>query len=340
MKFDLHLMSSDLHRIAAQASAAEAAGFDGLWTAETGNDPFLPLVLAAEHTQRIMLGTAIAVAFARSPMTVAYTAWDLARLSQGRFILGLGSQVKGHIERRYSMPWLPPAARMREYIEALRAIFKSWREGGSALSYQGRFYRFSLMTPFFTPPAHQWSDIPIYIAGLNPRITALAGELCQGFIVHTFHTPRYLREVVIPNLESGLARAGRRRGDIELVSGLFGITGDSEQERAAEREAVRRQIAFYGSTRTYKPVLDLHGWGEVALRLNQRAARGDWAGMAAEISDEMVDTFALSAPLDELGPALASRYGGLLDRVSFYHWAPEPTARWARAVTAVKKAAG
>jgi len=339
VKLDLHLMSTDLRRIAAQASAAEAAGFDGLWTAETGNDPFLPLVLAAEHTQRIMLGTAIAVAFARSPMTVAYTAWDLARLSQGRFVLGLGSQVKGHIERRYNMPWQPPAARMREYVEALRAIFKSWREGGSTLSYQGRFYRFSLMTPFFTPPAHQWSDIPIYIAGLNPRITALAGELCQGFIVHTFHTPRYLREVVIPNLEAGLARAGRQRSEIELVSGLFAITGDTERERAAEREAVRRQIAFYASTRAYRPVLELHGWGEIALRLNQRAARGDWAGMAGEIGEEMLETFAISAPLEQIGQAIADRYGGLLDRVSFYHWEPDPTPRWARAVAALKPAA-
>jgi probable F420-dependent oxidoreductase len=335
MKFDL-VTVNDLLETALIAKTAEAAGFDGLWSSESGNDPFLPLAIAADQTHRIQVGTAVTVAFGRSPMTVAYSAWDLARLSHGRFILGLGTQVKGHIERRYGMPWGAPAARMREYIEALRAIFECWAAGGSRLSYQGQFYRFSLMTPFFTPPMHDHWRIPIYLSGLNRQISRLAGELCEGFIVHPFHTARYLREQVMPNIEQGLGRAGRRRQDFSIASTVFVILGTSDEERAREREAIRRQLAFYASTRTYKPVFDLHGWGEVTLRLNELAAKGEWERMTAEVSDEIVDTFAMTGSPAEIRRQVEARYDGLLDRVAFYHWNTAPGPAWREVVEAFK----
>lgn len=332
MRLDMSMMAPELAGMATFAAAAEEAGFDTLWTTESGNDPFLPLVIAAEHTRRVRLGTAVAIAFARSPMTVAYTAWDLARLSKGRFILGLGTQVKGHIERRYGMPWMAPAPRMREYIESLRAIFKCWNEGGTSLSYQGKYYRFSLMTPFFTPPRHDYWRVPIHLAGLNPLISQLAGEICDGFIVHPFHTAKFIRERVLPNIATGLARGGRKRSDIRLSSLIFVILGESEQERAHEREAIRRQLAFYGSTRTYQSVLDIHGWGEVTLALNRLAAKGDWDAMAREVSDEMVDTFAITGTADTIADLVKERYEGLLDNVSFYHWRQVPTGKLRRII--------
>ncbi|HTW89826.1 MAG TPA: TIGR03617 family F420-dependent LLM class oxidoreductase [Candidatus Binataceae bacterium] len=318
MKLDTALVSRDLRTIPAAAQAAEEVGFDGLWTLETGDDPYLPLVMAAEHTTRVAIGTAIAVAFPRSPMVTAQIAWDLAALSRGRFILGLGTQVKGHNERRYSVKWEAPVPRLREYVESLRAIFKCWAAGGNQLAYQGKFYNFSLMTPFFTPAPHEFSDIPIYLAGVNEKICQLAGELCQGLHAHPFHSPKYLREFVLPNLEIGLAKSGRTRQDFSIASIAFVITGKSRAEIDRMREEVRRQIAFYASTRTYRVVLDTHGWGEVATRLSQRAAKGDWDGMAAEISDEMVETYSVSGRFDEIGDKVRARYEGLLDRIAFY----------------------
>jgi len=318
MKLDTALVTRDLRLVPAAARAAEEAGFDALWTLETGDDPYLPLVMAAEHTARPRLGTAIAVAFPRSPMVTAQIAWDLAGLSRGRFILGLGTQVKGHNERRYSVKWEAPVPRLREYVESLRAIFKCWAAGGNQLAYRGRFYNFSLMTPFFTPAPHEFSDIPIYIAGVNQKIIQLAGELCEGLHVHPFHSPQYLREVVLPNLAAGLAKAGRTRNDVTLATIAFVITGRDRAKIERVREEVRRQIAFYASTRTYRVVLETHGWGEVGERLNQRAAKGDWNGMPAEISDQMVDAYSVSGTFEEIGDRVKERYAGLLDRVAFY----------------------
>jgi probable F420-dependent oxidoreductase len=318
MKLDTALVSRDLRTVPASAKAAEEVGFDAVWTLETGDDPYLPLVMAAEHTARVMMGTAIAVAFPRSPMVTAQIAWDLAGLSRGRFILGLGTQVKGHNERRYSVKWEAPVPRLREYLESLRAIFKSWAAGGNQLAYHGKFYDFSLMTPFFTPAPHEFSDIPIYLAGVNEKICQLAGELCQGLHAHPFHSPKYLREFVLPNLEIGLKKSGRTRKDFSIASIAFVITGKSRAEIERMREEVRRQIAFYASTRTYRVVLDTHGWGEIVARLNQRAAKGDWDGMTAEISDEMVDTYSVSGAFDEIGDKVRARYEGLLDRIAFY----------------------
>jgi probable F420-dependent oxidoreductase len=318
MKLDTALVTRDLRVVPNAARAAEEAGFAALWTLETGDDPFLPLVMAAEHTAHTRLGTAIAVAFPRSPMVTAQIAWDLAGLSRGRFILGLGTQVKGHNERRYSVKWEAPVPRLREYVESLRAIFKCWSAGGTKLDYRGRFYSFSLMTPFFTPAPHEFSNIPIYIAGVNKKIIQLAGEICDGLHVHPFHSPKYLREFVLPNLEAGLAKSGRTRNDVSTATIAFVITGRDRTEIERMREEVRRQIAFYASTRTYRIVLETHGWGEVAERLNQRAARGDWNGMTAEITDEMVDSYSVSGTFDEIGARVKDRYAGLIDRVAFY----------------------
>ncbi len=318
MKLDTGLMARDLREVPAAAKAAEEAGFDAIWTAEAGNDGFLPLALIAEHTRRVMMGTAVAIAFPRSPMAMAYTAWDLAGLSQGRFVLGLGTQVKGHIERRFAVKWEAPVPRLREYVQSLRAIFKCWSEGGVRLRYEGKYYNFSLMTPFFTPSRHNFPNIPIYIAGVNKYICRLAGELCDGLHAHPFNSPKYLREFVIPNVEIGLKKSGRSRKDFAIATTAFAIAGKNKDEIERAKAAVRQQIAFYASTRTYKVVLDAHGFGDVSQRLNDKAAKGDWAGMANEITDEMLDVYAVAGTFDEIGEKVKARYDGLLDRVAFY----------------------
>ena len=318
MKLDMTLHTQILREVPSDARAAEAAGFAGLWSQETGNDGLLPLVLAAEHTEKIKLGTAIAVAFPRSPMTMAYIAWDLAGMSKGRFILGLGTQVKGHNERRFSVKWDAPVPRLREYIESLRAIFKCWSEGGKRLSYQGKFYNFSLMTPFFTPPHHDWPNIPIYVAGVNKHICRLAGELCEGFHAHPFHSARYLREVVMPNIEIGLQKAGRRREDFTVFTSVFAAVGRNDEQIHKARESIRSQVAFYGSTRSYQPVLDVHGWGDLCARLGEKAAKGKWDEMANEITDEMLEVYCVSGTFDNIAARIKDRYEGLLDRFAFY----------------------
>jgi probable F420-dependent oxidoreductase len=318
MKLDTGLSTRNLREVSAAATAAEAAGFDAIWTAEAGNDGFLPIALIAEHTRRVRMGTSVAIAFPRSPMITAYTAWDLAGLSEGRFILGLGTQVKGHNERRFSVKWEAPVPRLREYIQALRAIFKCWSEGGARLSFKGKYYNFSLMTPFFTPPRHEHPNIPIWIAGVNEHILRLAGELCDGLHAHPFNSPKYLREFVLPNVARGLEKAGRNRKDFEIGTTAFVIVGRTKDEIERARAGVRQQIAFYASTRTYKVVLDMHGWGDVSSRLNEKAAKGDWSGMAKEITDEMLDTYAVSGTYDEIADKVKERYHGLLDRVAFY----------------------
>jgi probable F420-dependent oxidoreductase len=318
MKLDTGLSTRNLREVPAAAKAAEDAGFDAIWTAEAGNDGFLPIALIAEHTRSVKMGTSVAIAFPRSPMITAYTAWDLAGMSGGRFILGLGTQVKGHNERRFSVKWEAPVPRLREYIQSLRAIFKCWSEGGSRLSFQGKYYNFSLMTPFFTPPRHDHPNVPIWIAGVNEHILRLAGELCDGLHAHPFNSPKYLREYVLPNVERGLQKSGRNRKDFEIGTTAFVIVGRSKDEIERARAGVRQQIAFYASTRTYKVVLDMHGWGEVSARLNEKAAKGDWSGMAKEITDEMLDTYAVSGTYDEIADKVKARYEGLLDRVAFY----------------------
>lgn len=317
IKLDASLMGTDdLLCIPQIARAAEELGFDGLWSSETNHDPFMPLALAATTTSRMTLGTAIALSFTRSPMTLAYTCWDLAAMTQGRFILGLGTQVKAHNERRFSVPWDAPVPRLREVIESLRAIWHAWRTG-ERLNYRGQYYTFTLMTPFFTPPRHEY-PIPITIAGVNTGLCRLAGELCEGFHVHPLNSVKYLTEVVRPAIAEGAARAGRRLDDVVLIASAFIVTGRNTQETAAMREFVRQQIAFYASTPSYRVIFAIHSWEEVAEELSALAARKRWGDMPALISDEMVETFAVVAPPEEVGQAVLARYTGLVDRITFY----------------------
>jgi probable F420-dependent oxidoreductase len=317
MKLDVGMLTHDLKSIAAYARKVEALGFDCLWSSETQHDPFLPLAVAATATSRVKLGTAIAVAFPRSPMITAHTAWDLQAASGGRFILGLGSQVKGHNERRFSVKFESPGPKLREVVQALRAIWDCW-QNGTRLNFKGQFYRFDLMTPFFSPGPIEHPHIPIYISAVNAYMCRVAGEVCDGLHVHPFNSPKYLREYVHPAVEDGLRAAGRSRADFTYATAGFVIIGDTEEERARARQAVRQQIAFYASTRTYEPVLAAHGWQDIIPSLHRKSVEGDWTGMAELITDEMVETYAVTGTYDTIAARVQERYAGLLDRLAFY----------------------
>ena len=299
------------------ARAAEDLGFAGLWTSETKHDAFLPLAIAANETEDIELGTSVAIAFSRSPMETAQTAWDLQDLSAGRFVLGLGTQVKAHITRRFSMPWERPAARLRDYILAMRAIWESFQTEGS-LQFEGEFFRHTLMTPFFNPGPIEHPEIPVYIAGVNTRLAGLAGEICDGFHVHPFHSPEYVRQTVKPAIAEGAEGAGRDPGQVELATSAFVIAAENEEDAAEQRESIRAQISFYASTPTYRAVLEAHGGEEVGERLGTMAREKKWREMPALITDEMLAAYAIEAGPDEIGPALERRYSGLIDRVALY----------------------
>lgn len=318
MKLDAALPPVGLKDVAAIAKAAEEIGFDALWTQETQHDPFLPCALIAEHTTRLHFGTAVAVSFARSPANIAYTAWDLAAQSNGRFILGLGTQVKAHIERRFGQPWPEsPVKKLREQIEVIRAFWDCW-QNRTKLNYRGEYYKITLMSPFFQPPplpsGEGWGEgrIPIYIAGVNTGLAKLAGELCEGFHVHPFHSVRYLREVMLPAIEEGVTKERRKRKDISVSATAFVATTPEEMNFA------RAQISFYASTPSYRPVMDLHGWSGVAEKLSAHAAKGEWAEMPMLITDEMLSEFCLVTEEDKLADELKKRYEGIADRLTLY----------------------
>ena len=306
-----------ISRLGAVADAAlevERLGYDGCWTAEISHDPFLPLTLAAEHTTQIELGTSIAVAFARNPMNVANIGWDLQDYSQGRLLLGLGTQIKPHIEKRFSMPWSQPARRMREYILALHAIWDCWQDG-TKLSFDGDFYTHRLMTPMFVPESHPYGSPKVLIAAVGELMTEVCGEVADGVIAHAFTTKRYFDEVTIPALQRGMAKSGRSRADFQVMAPVFVVTGSDEAEIAAAAAASRKQIAFYASTPAYRKVLELHGWGELQTELHRLSLEGQWDAMATLIDDEILSTFAVVAPLDGLATALRERCDGIIDRV-------------------------
>jgi probable F420-dependent oxidoreductase len=321
----------------AAARELEELGYDGVFTAETSHDPFLPITLAALETERIELGTGIAVAFARNPMTMATIGNDLQLYTKGRFILGLGSQIKPHIEKRFSMPWSHPADRMREFILAVRAIWASWSDGGK-LDFRGEFYRHTLMTPFFNPGPNPYGTPKVFLAAVGERMTEVAGEAADGVLLHGFTTERYVREVTLPALERGWAKAGKERSEFELSGPMFVVTGTNDEEYENARRGTKQQIAFYGSTPAYRGVLELHGWGDLQGELNRLSKQGDWVQMGGLIDDEMLDAFAVAGEPEEIPGKLLARYGDIVDRVSFYAPYKSDPERWAGVVDKFKTA--
>jgi probable F420-dependent oxidoreductase len=333
-------IGTDLTKAADEAKEREEAGYSGIWTAETSHDPFFPLLLAAQSTQEVELGTSIAVAFARNPMLLANIGYDLQTFSKGRFILGLGSQIKPHITKRFSMPWSHPAPRMREMILAIRAIWDSWNNG-TKLDFRGDFYTHTLMTPFFTPDKTDLGDfgVPkIFLAGVGELMTEVAGEVCDGFLCHGFTTEKYLREVTIPALARGRAKAGKTMEGFEIVGPSFVVTGNNDEELEKAAAGTRQQIAFYGSTPAYKGVLDAHGWGGLQEELNALSKQGKWVEMGTLIDDEVLNTFAVVGQPEKIAPELGRRYGDVIQRISFYAPYESDRERWTQVLADVKAA--
>ncbi|MFK7913079.1 MAG: TIGR03617 family F420-dependent LLM class oxidoreductase [Pseudomonadales bacterium] len=305
----------DLNKVAAEAKEIEAMGYSGIMTAETSHDPFFPLLVAAQNTEKVDLVTSIAVAFARSPMTLANIGHDLNSVSKGRFTLGLGSQIKPHITKRFSMPWSSPAARMREFILSMRAIWGNWYEG-TPLEFTGKFYTHTLMTPMFTPTDTQYGAPRVFLAAVGPMMTEVAGEVADGVIIHAFTTEKYLRETTLPALERGFAKAGKSRSDFEISYPVFVCTGATEEALATAKVATQKQIAFYGSTPAYKPVLDSIGAGDLQGELNTLSKQGRWDDMGHLITDDIMSEFAVVGEPKDVPGQIMSRYGDLVDRTS------------------------
>jgi probable F420-dependent oxidoreductase len=317
MKFDTTILSPKLSEMVEYTRSAEALGFDGIWVGETGSNPFLPLALAAEHSQQISLGTAIAVAFPRSPTVLAHIAWDLAGYSNGRFILGLGPQVRAHNERRLGVKWERPVRKMRETIEAMRAIWDCWQHG-SRLSYEGEFFQLNLMTPFFSGQPLDVPPPPVYISAINEHMLRLAGRICDGAHLHVLHTVKYLQELAWPTIMEGLKESGRTREDFKTVAAVFAIPTDGQKPAGHYESFVKSQLSFYMSTPAYRTVLELHGWEEVGWQLSKQARKGAWEEMPGLITDEILDAFAVSGTWGQLPHIIKARYGDLLDRTNYY----------------------
>ncbi len=329
MKLDLLLVGCPLERVADVALRAEAAGFDGLWVTEVANDPFVTSAVGLQATTRLELGTAIALAFVRSPMVTALSSWELQRVSGGRFRLGLGPQVKAHNERRFSVPFERPAAKLAEQVRALRAIWAAFA-GEAPLDFHGEFYRFDLLTDFFNPGPIGVPPPPIYLAAVNPLSFRMAGEVADGVHVHPLHTVEYLQKVALPALQEGLARAGRPSGAVDVSAQVMVIAGSGQDGRRME-QAVREQLAFYGSTRTYRAPLELAGYGDLNARLHGLMAAGDRARLLAAVPDELLDLFAVRGETwEDVAAAVRRRYDGLVDRVSLYFLPPLDGPRAAR----------
>ncbi|HQQ73521.1 MAG TPA: TIGR03617 family F420-dependent LLM class oxidoreductase [Pseudomonadales bacterium] len=336
MKIDTTMVLDNPAAAAALAQQLEAVGYDGIYSFEGQHDPFLPLALASQTTSTVQLGTGIAVAFARNPMSLAYLANDMQLLSQGRFILGLGTQIQAHIEKRYSSTWSQPAARLRDMVLAIRAIFSAWQTG-DRLRYEGEFYKHTLMTPAFSPGANPYGIPPIYCGGFGPKMTEVVGEVADGFIAHPFHTPESIQQITLPALQRGFSKAGKNRKDFTLAVNLIIGTGDSEESLGEAREKIRRQIAFYGSTPAYRPVLDVHGMGELQTQLNILSKDGHWDAMAALVSDELLDAVAIVCPREEMAEKIRARCEGVFDRVNLVARYTPDAADWADVVCALKQ---
>lgn len=314
MKIDGMFMGQ-LSDVAAEARRLESLSYDGMATFELNNDPFFPLLLAARETKRLELMTAIAVAFARTPMTLAQIGHDLNSYSEGRLILGVGSQIKPHITRRFGMPWSKPAARMREFILAMQAIWDCWHTG-SRLKFEGEFYTHNLMTPAFAPTDIKFGAPRVFLAAVGPMMTSVAAEVADGVILHPFTTEKYLREVSLPAIEKGLADSDRSRSDFEISYGGFVVTGTTQEEFDICKRKTCERIAFYGSTPAYAPVLELHGWHDLQPELNRLSRRGQWQEMGQLIDDDILDAFAVVGEPDAVIDQFIQRFAGSVDRVT------------------------
>ncbi len=340
MKIDIGLRGDDLHALGGAAAAYERLGADGLWSYETVHDPFLPLLVAALATERVHLGTSIAVAFARTPFAMAQTAWDLQRASRGRLLLGLGTQVRAHIERRFSAEFEHPAARIVDYIRCLRAIWNTFQTGARP-AYEGRFYRFTLISDFFNPGPIAHPDIKVSLAGVGEPMARAAGEVADGFHVHPLHSAGYLRDVVRPTIAGGARAAGRDPAAVDLIASVFIVTGATEGERAAAESYAREQIAFYASTPTYRPFLAYHGFEALGQELSALARAGRFADMPALVPDALLEAVAVSAEPAAVGAAIRARYAGdLVQRVCPYAPIPadDPGGRFAALVAGIRAA--
>ncbi len=334
MRIDTLSFDSSPRTVADAARAAEADGYAGWFAAEIAHDPFVAMTLAATATTRIQLGTGIAVAFSRNPMDVAYSANDLQLLSEGRFVLGLGSQIKPHVTRRFSMPWSDPAARMREFVAAMRAIWAAWHDG-TPLDFRGEHYQHTLMTPFFSPGENPYGPPEVHLAAVGPLMTRVAGEVCDAVLAHAFTTERYLREVTVPAVAEGARAAGRDPSEVGVNLGVFVVSGYDEAQWAAADRFVRSQLAFYGSTPAYRRVLELHGWADLGEELTRLSRQGEWETMAGLVDDEVLRTFAVVAEPHELAAEISERYGDVVDRASLYTsftFEPEDRAAFLAAV--------
>lgn len=316
MKFDVNLQSPPLSDVGQLAATAESFGFDGAWITEVTHSPFSLLTKMADETTSIEVGSAITVAFPRSPMVAAYSAWDIQSFSHGRLLFGLGTQVKGHMERRFDIKWASPGPRIRDYIRAIKAIWQAWSLGDN-VDYDGQFYTIDHCPPEYTPESINDPDIPIYLAGVNPFNLKVAGELCDGLHIHPVHSPKYIDDVVIPNVKKGANHGERSIEDITLAASVLAVIGESEKERAIKREQVRKQIAFYGSTRTYKTIFEVHGWEDICDDLHKLSMDDRWDDMASLVTDSMIDKFAVVGSPNQVREKIERRYNHL-NRISIY----------------------
>ena len=314
MKVDAHL-TPDWHQIPEHIKRLEAEGYDGIGTAEMNHDPFFPLMLAAEHSEKIELHTGIAVAFARSPMVLANLGHDLNAYSKGRFTMGLGSQIRPHITKRFSMPWGAPARQMKELILAMRAIWANWYDG-EALRFEGEYYQHTLMTPAFSPDNTEYGAPKVILAAVGPLMTRVAGEVADGLIIHPFSNEKYIREVTLPAVEEGLRRSGRAADDFEITYTPFLISGKDEETFEANKTATKNRISFYGSTPAYKKVLGVHGWGDLQPELNAMSKQGKWKEMGDLVTDDMLNTFGIMGEPGGLVDEIIRRYGDFTDRIN------------------------
>ncbi|MBI2866716.1 MAG: TIGR03617 family F420-dependent LLM class oxidoreductase [Chloroflexi bacterium] len=337
MKVDIRLHDRELLRLGKLASEAETLGADAVWGAETVHDPFVQATLIAQNTKKVLFGPGVAAAFSRSPMSLAYSAWSLQQLSNGRFVLGLGSQVKAHIVRRFGLQWAPPAAKMRDTVQALRAIWQSWATG-ERLAYEGTFYKLDMVNPHFTPDPIPLPRPRIFLAGVNEKMLQLAGQLADGLFIHPLHTTAYLREVLIPNVAAGAQAAGRQPNEVELACTVMVATGSNSAAINEAKEHMRMDVALYGGTRTYHLPMEMAGWGEMVPWLHEKLAAREFAAARSAITDEMLDTIGVVAPPDELGSRLKERYTGLVDRLSLMAFfdTEKPLIPWRKLIESLK----